>query len=194
VHHADDNAENFLLRLARGSGVDGLSSIPAITEMEGIKIIRPLLPFTKAEIISYLNAKKIKWVEDATNRTDKYKRNSLRHALEKLEDKELITKRINDASTNLLRVRDYLEQQTQAAAKAVVENNEIDLKKFAKLHDEIAFRLLSLVIANFSPKPQKPRFSELKGLKTALLDGKKRTLAGLIFAPAKNKVIVSLEK
>lgn len=193
AHHADDNAENFLLRLARGSGVDGLSAMPISTEMEGIRIIRPLLTFTKAEIISYLKTKKIKWVEDATNKTDKYKRNTLRHALDNLEDKELITKRINDASINLLRVRDYLEQETKKAEKSIVKNNEFDLKKFAKLHDEIAFRLLASIIAKFSPKPQKPRFYELKNLKTALLNHQKRTLAGLIFTPQKNKVIVNLE-
>ena len=68
AHHADDNAENFLLRLARGSGVDGLSAMKAESEINGIKIIRPILQFTKQELQNYLQSNKIKWVEDATNK------------------------------------------------------------------------------------------------------------------------------
>lgn len=202
AHHADDNAENFLLRLARGSGVDGLSAMRPETTMDGIRIIRPLLKHTKQELVDFLKSEKIKWVEDATNKTDKYKRNSLRHALEKVEDKELITKRINDASYNMARVKDYLERQTSRAEKKIFAyaNNsaEMDITKFAKLHEEIAFRALSAAIAKLSPKPKRPRFTELQTLKEAILKNQKKTLAGLVFAPQKGKnpgkFLIAIEK
>ncbi len=198
AHHADDNAENFLLRLARGSGVDGLSAMRAEIQMDGIRIIRPLLKHTKQELVDFLKESKINWVEDATNKTDKYKRNSLRHALEKLEDKELITRRINDASHNMARVKDYLDKQTARAEKNAVmyEGNlaVLDISKFKKLHEEIAFRLLNSVITKLSPKPKRPRFSELHTLKAALLAGQKKTLSKLVFTPKKDKILIAIEK
>lgn len=202
AHHADDNAENFLLRLARGSGVDGLSAMRAETIMDGIHIIRPLLKHTKKELVDFLKSQKIKWVEDATNKTSKYKRNSLRHALEKVEDKELITKRINDASINIARVKNYLDEQTAKAEKKLIvysgDSAELDLKKFSRLHEEIAFRLLTQVIGKLSSKPKRPRFAELQVLKDAILKYQKKTLAGLVFAPQKgknqDKLLIGIEK
>lgn len=198
AHHADDNAENFLLRLARGSGVDGLSSMKESMRMDGITLIRPLLKFSKTELEKYLKTKKVKWVEDATNKTSKYKRNSLRHALEKVEDRDLITKRINDASQSMSRVRNFLEAETAKAEKTVVNYSdkaaELDTAKFAKLHEEIAFRLLSKVISRLSPKPKKPRFSELQTLKNALLNGQKKTLSGLVFSHKYNNILITIEK
>jgi tRNA(Ile)-lysidine synthase len=194
AHHADDNAENFLLRLARGSGVDGLAAMPYATQINGLRVIRPLLNHTKQELVAYLKAHKIKWVEDATNKTSKYKRNSLRHALEKVEDKELITRRINLASQNLARVRSFLEQETAKALKTCLKNNQLDIKKLAKLHDEITFRVLAASIAKFSPKPKSPRFEELKTLLAALQNGQKKTLAGLIFTPKQNNILITIEK
>ena len=202
AHHADDNAENFLMRLARGSGVDGLSAMRPESMMEGIRIIRPLLKHTKQELVDFLKEQKIKWVEDATNKTDKYRRNSLRHALEKVEDRELITKRINDASINMARVKNYLDEQTAKAEKKIVvyatQNAELDLARFKKLHEEIALRLMTLVISKLSPKPKRPRLAELQTLKAALLQGQKKTLAKLVFTPPKgknqDKILIAIEK
>lgn len=198
AHHAEDNAETFLLRLARGSGLDGLSGIAPVSEMDGIKLIRPVLNYSKMELASLLKTNKIKWVEDPTNNTDKYKRNSLRHALELLEEKDLITSRINDAAVNLARVRDFVEIETAKAEKSCLkiegEKAEIDAKKFAKLHDEIAYRVLANVIVKLAKADKKPRFEKLKRLKSEILDGQTRTLNGLIFETRNEKIIIAIEK
>lgn len=196
AHHADDNAENFLLRLSRGSGVDGLASIASEIEMHNVKIIRPLLKFSKAELQNFLLEQKISWVEDASNTTDKYARNRLRHALEQLEEKELISKRINETADNMARVRDYLEQQTQLAEANCVdyEKQKIHLANFVQLHEEIAYRLLLNVIARIAKPAKRPRFEKLKNLYQAILAGKKMTLAGLIFSTKANQVVIELEK
>lgn len=194
AHHAEDNAETFLLRLSRGSGLDGLTAIAPISEMDGIKIIRPVLSFKKTDLKKLLVKNKIKWVEDPTNKTDKYKRNQLRQALSKLEDAELITQRINDAATNLIRVRDYIEIEALNAYKSTISENTIDLKKLAKLHDEIAYRVLVKVIMDISGAEKKPRFEKLKRLKTDLIAGKTRTLNGLIFRSKGDKIVISIEK
>lgn len=196
AHHADDNAENFLLRLARGSGVDGLAGIAAEGDFDGLKIIRPLLKHTKKELQEILANAKIEWVEDASNATDKYSRNKIRHALEALEEKDLLTHRINEAAENMARVKSFLDAETAAAEIACMdyERNEIDVEKYAKLHEEIAFRLLVKITSKLSAQKKRVRFEKLKNLHKAILAGKKKTLAGLVFTKKHNKTLIELEK
>lgn len=77
AHHQDDNLETFLINLSRGTGLDGLTGIPAVNE----RIIRPLLPFSRKEIEEYALKNKLKWREDSSNESDKYVRNKIRHHL-----------------------------------------------------------------------------------------------------------------
>jgi len=75
AHHADDNLETFLINFTRGTGLEGLTGIP---EING-EFIRPLLPFSRAEIESYAKDNRLSWREDASNASRKYLRNKLRH-------------------------------------------------------------------------------------------------------------------
>ena len=56
AHHADDNAETVLFRLCRGTGLRGLCGIPACRQLGDGWVTRPLLPFTKEELLSYCRA------------------------------------------------------------------------------------------------------------------------------------------
>lgn len=75
AHHTDDNIETFLINLTRGSGLDGFTGIP---KMNG-NIVRPLLPFSRAEIQKYAKKNNINWREDDSNASTKYTRNKIRH-------------------------------------------------------------------------------------------------------------------
>lgn len=75
AHHADDNLETFLINLTRGSGLDGFTGIPKINR----NIVRPLLAFSREEILAYAKTNTIDWREDASNATTKYIRNKIRH-------------------------------------------------------------------------------------------------------------------
>ena len=77
AHHADDNLETFLINLVRGTGLDGLTGIPAQNE----NVIRPLLLFSRQEIEQYAKEDNIDWREDSSNASDKYLRNKIRHNL-----------------------------------------------------------------------------------------------------------------
>jgi tRNA(Ile)-lysidine synthase len=77
AHHLDDSMETFLINLSRGTGIEGLSGIPA--QINGF--IRPLLPFSREEIMEYAGAESISWREDSTNEETKYLRNKIRHEL-----------------------------------------------------------------------------------------------------------------
>ena len=75
AHHADDNLETFLINLSRGTGLDGLTGIPAVNN----SIVRPLLPFSRKEIITFVKNNNLLWREDKSNTETKYLRNKLRH-------------------------------------------------------------------------------------------------------------------
>lgn len=75
AHQKEDVIETFLINLTRGTGLDGLTGIPTINE----NIVRPLLPFSRKEILVYANKKKLEWREDQSNASIKYFRNKIRH-------------------------------------------------------------------------------------------------------------------
>lgn len=82
AHHANDQCENFLLKLFRGSGVKGLKSMSEITECwydNKVNIIRPMLSTTRRQIEEYAKEHQIPYVEDPSNSNSKYDRNYIRN-------------------------------------------------------------------------------------------------------------------
>ncbi len=75
AHHADDDLETFFINLSRGTGLRGLSGIPDVNN----RVVRPLLPFSKDEILAYAIDQKLNWREDSSNKKIDYLRNQLRH-------------------------------------------------------------------------------------------------------------------
>ena len=85
AHHADDSVETFFLNLFRGTGIDGLHGIRPLSELkmqnEELRIIRPLLCFSRADIDAYVDARGLAYVEDSTNAELDARRNRIRHRL-----------------------------------------------------------------------------------------------------------------
>ena len=80
AHHLNDSIETFFINLLRGTGIEGLKGIP----IKNGRIIRPLLKFTKTEIETYAQKRKLKHREDSSNKEDLYLRNKIRHQLNPL--------------------------------------------------------------------------------------------------------------
>jgi tRNA(Ile)-lysidine synthase len=76
AHHQDDQLETIFLNLIRGTGIEGLYGMSARRGW----MIRPLLPFSRAQLESYMEEVKQTWREDRSNATHDYKRNKLRHS------------------------------------------------------------------------------------------------------------------
>ncbi len=111
AHHADDNLETFIINLSRGTGLDGLAGIPAINE----KIIRPLLPFGRADIEAYAKENKVLWREDSSNSTTKYLRNKIR------QDLIPVLKEINpDFLSTFDKTQSYLREAQQMVEDASI--------------------------------------------------------------------------
>ncbi len=80
AHHANDNLETALMHFFRGTGLSGLTGMPAATDYMA-RCLRPLLPFTRKEIETFAKQHQLQWVEDSSNALDKYIRNFFRNTL-----------------------------------------------------------------------------------------------------------------
>jgi tRNA(Ile)-lysidine synthase len=81
AHHADDQAETVLMRIFRGTAIQGLGGMAACSQVGGMTIFRPLITVRRAALRQYLRALGQPWCEDATNATDQYLRNRVRRQL-----------------------------------------------------------------------------------------------------------------
>ena len=78
AHHRDDQAETLLLHLLRGAGLTGLTGMAADSTLDGMRILRPLLAYSRQELRAYLKERKQPWREDASNGDARYLRNAIR--------------------------------------------------------------------------------------------------------------------
>jgi tRNA(Ile)-lysidine synthase len=118
AHHRDDSIETSCLHFFRGTGIRGLTGIP---ERNG-QIMRPLLPFSRGQILEYATEKQLKWVEDSSNLSDKYSRNYIRHHLIPAAEKLFPTVKDNlyHNLQRLSEVNEIYQQSIQRILKKLV--------------------------------------------------------------------------
>lgn len=164
-HQLEDVAENFLIRLFRGSGLDGLSTMAEIAEYKKIKLLRPFLNITKNQLKEFLQSKKIKWFEDETNEDEKFLRNKIRKFFNSFEDKDLIQKRIKISTDEIAQMRDLFDLDVVDKAKEILQFQDnsflINLEKFKIIPEKIALKILALTTMEISGKEYKPRLERL---------------------------------
>ena len=80
-HHADDVAETFIMRMARGAGPEGLAGLKPVSHVDGITFIRPLLGLRDSDLRTYLRRRGLAWREDSTNADTSILRNKVRHVI-----------------------------------------------------------------------------------------------------------------
>lgn len=107
AHTADDQAETMLLKMARGSGLRGLSGISRVAERGGVTIIRPVRDVWRRELLSYLRKNQHEWREDISNDDTTFLRNRVRHLILPLIERQLNPK-LRQA---LWRLGDIIEQE-----------------------------------------------------------------------------------
>lgn len=189
AHSREDLAETFLLRLARGSGLDGLAAMPAVAPFPlpgfgQLVLVRPLLSAARAGLRAFLMARGICWAEDPMNADSRFARARLRAAWPALEEAGLSASRIADAAIHLARARAALEAATTDFMAENAQFGEahalIDGTKLAQLPREVGLRALAAVLCRVSGQAYRPRFERLERLFDALMAeglGKGRTLA-----------------
>jgi tRNA(Ile)-lysidine synthase len=129
AHHADDNLETFIINLIRGTGLEGLTGIPA----QNGNIIRPLLIFSRQEIELYAKENNIEWREDSSNTSDKYLRNKIRHNVVP------VLKELNpDFLSSFLKTQAYLQESKAMAEDAsILVYQQVAAEKGEEIHFDL---------------------------------------------------------
>jgi len=81
AHHQEDQAETLLLHLVRGSGVSGLAAMPTVRDFGNGRLVRPLLHFSRAELVDYAQQQGLSWAEDTSNVDPAIRRSFLRQEI-----------------------------------------------------------------------------------------------------------------
>lgn len=185
AHTSDDQAEGFLMALARGTGLDGLCGMRRDWMEHGISFIRPLLRMSRQDLRGYLQRHGLTWCEDPTNEDDRYTRSRARKAMKALAPLGIVAGRLTDTMRSLADVRrvldvtlgGFVERSVQEGAGTPV----LDVPLDPDLPHLLRRRLLALVIRWMSGARHPPRSEPLFELSMALRDPCTMTLGGCIF-------------
>lgn len=198
AHHEDDYVENFCLRLERNSGIFGLSS-SNINWYNNIQIIRPLYNIPKSELVEYLVSHNIKWFEDESNSSDKYRRNIIRQKLAKGEDYIKADIILQQLKINDLLDNKFKPELISAIAEAVKIFEYgfafLDLVKFDKFSNEVKVQIINFLLIIISGQSRAARFYSVEPiLKLITQDVNfKNTLHGCIINRIQNELLIYRE-
>ncbi len=192
AHTQDDQAETFLMRLARGSGLDGLTGMSTSRLLDtenGVRLVRPLLGVARSRLVATLHAHGLTWLDDPSNEAERFERVRIRKARSQLEAIGLTNEMIALSARRLERARDALERAVHALQESVsldVHDGayaSLDAGPLFAAPAEVRLRLLTRLIAAFGGQEQPPRLSKLESLIARLeLPDCEATLGGCIVA------------
>jgi tRNA(Ile)-lysidine synthase len=151
AHHLDDQAETVLMRLARGSGVNGLTAMTGHSTMNDVAILRPLLGIPKSGLREILQKANINWLEDPSNNNCDYERARLREKIPELAAIGLQAKHIAKTAMRMQRARNALEIFTSEVLARTAKLYpagfcHMDAEDFLSSPPEIVLRGLARVI------------------------------------------------
>ncbi len=172
-HTLDDQAETVLMRLARGSGVDGLSGMRPAVAAEGLIWLRPLLGVRRAELRHWLEAQDLAWAEDPSNADARFDRVRARAALPALAALGLGPARLAATAKAMARARAALEQATaELAATCLADGGAGDLlldpARLRAAPEELRLRLLAGALGWVSGALYRPRLVRLEAALAAV--------------------------
>ena len=173
-HTRDDQAETFLMRLARGSGVDGLSAMAAVSETEGLVWSRPLLSVSRASLRHLLEQRAIRWIEDPSNDDLRFDRVRARRMLVELEPLGLGVDRLAATAARMARARRALQSVAAMLAAECVEwtpfgEASLSPAVFAAALPELQMRVLADLLCRVSGAEYRPREISLEALRGRLI-------------------------
>lgn len=201
AHHQEDQAETFWLRLARGSGVDGLAAMSGETPRAGCRILRPLLGVAPVRLRAVLADAGQTWIEDPSNENTDYARVRVRGGRALLAAEGLSGERVAATIARLGRARAVLESATAQLLGRVVRLHPagfawVDAAALAAAPAEIGLRGLAAVVATVGGEDYPPRLSGLERLYGEIAGtglGQGRTLGGCRVVLRRQGVLVCRE-
>jgi tRNA(Ile)-lysidine synthase len=200
AHHLDDQAETFLMRLKRGSGLDGLAAIPERGTWAGVTILRPLLDVPKARLVATLDADGIAYASDPSNEDPRFERARMREASDALAELGLTPDALALTARRLRRAREALDHATDTflADHSEMHGDHAVIERDAllKAPQEIALRALARLIEAVGGSEEKVRLAKLEALCAALSEhpDKTQTLGHCRIEPKGRRIAIFREQ
>ncbi|KPQ07674.1 MAG: tRNA(Ile)-lysidine synthase TilS [Rhodobacteraceae bacterium HLUCCA12] len=164
-HTLDDQAETVLMRLARGSGVDGLAGMAEVQRHAGIVWLRPFLGLRREALRDYLRGRDLAWCDDPSNADTRFQRVRARKALAALAPLGIEASGLAATAARMARARAALEAQTEAALAAHAEDDRgtVRIARAAlTLQPEIRDRFFARLLERMSGAGHPPRLAALQ--------------------------------
>jgi tRNA(Ile)-lysidine synthase len=174
AHHADDQLETMIMRILRGSGVDGMSGI----REKRTHIIRPLLHFQKSELISYVADQGLDAVDDPSNRDQGYDRVRVRNALEDLEGFD--TRLASQSASAIGAAREAIEWMVERLAQEHITSTDLGCSLSQTTFPSEIQRRLLLKCLHLCDPALSPRGNQIDQTIIALEQGETVTLGDIL--------------
>tara|TARA_B100001057_G_scaffold74528_1_gene69066 strand:+ start:1548 stop:2573 length:1026 start_codon:yes stop_codon:yes gene_type:complete len=199
-HHQDDLFENFFLRILRGSGLRGLTSLDKKTKINNINLLRPLLDFQKKDLEFISKDVFGFYVQDPYNKDEKFKRIKVRRLIKELKldglDQKKFVNTLNNLKSSNEVVKFYVDKNLNKNSYYVAKKNQLFLNSnFFQQPYEIVLRALSDSLRVIGTKYYAPRGKKLKKIIDEIKNNQlsKVTLGGCIIEKVNQTVIISKE-
>lgn len=206
AHHREDQAETLLLRLSRGSGLDGLAAMPAVgaTALEDgppVRLIRPLLQVPQTRLAATLQAAGQAWIDDPSNRDPRHARVRIRQAMPGLAEAGLPASRLAEAAGQLARARAAIDRAVaallaDAAAFHPAGHMHLLPAPLREAPAEVSLRALARCLVTVGGERYAPRLERLQRLQAAILrsgESAGRTLGGCRVLPHRGRILICRE-
>ena len=201
AHNENDLIETFIMRLVRGSGLEGITSFNSkVVKLNSKTIFRPLLNIKKTDL-AYISKKVFKfYVKDTSNYDQKYQRVRIRKIINELKREGLDISKINLTINNLassnLSIINFINNNIKMNCNIDIKKNVAIFNKiFINQPDEIAFRSISSILSKINKKYYPTRGKKILKLISEMRgpNFRKTTLAGCIIEKMNNSYIINRE-
>ncbi|MFA5948703.1 MAG: tRNA lysidine(34) synthetase TilS [Hyphomicrobium sp.] len=190
AHTEDDQAETLIMRLGRGSGLDGLAAMAPLRPLSpagGVDLVRPLLGVAKARLCATLDAACVPWLSDPSNDRSEFERVRVRQARDQLAQLGLTSERLALSARRLRRAREAVDGLVRDFCRREVDVNagvyaSLSRAAFATSAEEVQVRVLARLLAAFGGSSLAARLSQVEALVGTLSKGGRvaATLGGCI--------------
>ncbi len=166
AHHADDQAETMVMRILRGTGLTGLKGI----EPRRGLLLRPLLAVSKKELLQYCASHGIPYRRDASNQSDDYFRNRIRHHVMPVlaAATDDLNRRLAVLGSLTTADDDYLELQAAQLWETIARDDGLDRWELRQLHPSMQRRLLRRLLFTFQGHGRRIGFEHIEAIREHL--------------------------
>ena len=201
AHHRDDQVETLILRKDRGSGSDGMASMPIVWEQDNVRLLRPLLPVPGERLRATLRSWDQCWVEDPSNDDPAFDRTHIRRKLAQLPQRRQEVAHIADMASEYAVARAEADEATAAMLSQATQIDPagfcwLDHRRFLEAPASVGVRGLMQIILAVGGNKYGPRRDSLLTLYETLRQNQLtggRTLGGCYIAPCGHAILLCRE-